>query len=113
MSTGAHPWIGQYILDDDGTPVPEPDLLKWGLWLQTHDRHVAEDLLPGDVRVSTLFLGLDQAFFWGGPPLLWETMTFGPEGIQYQERYKTRAEAEAGHARALELAKQHTEDSAK
>lgn len=109
--TGAHPWIGQYILDDDGNPVPEPDLFKWGTWLQTHDRHVAEDVLPGGVRVSTVFLGLDQAFLWGGRPLLWETMTFGPDNILGQERYRTREEAVAGHARELERARNLTRPS--
>lgn len=34
---------GQYILDADGNPVPEPDLLTWGLWMETADRIVRHD----------------------------------------------------------------------
>ena len=46
--------------------------------------------------VSTVFLGLDHAFD-GGTPLLFETMIFGGEHDEYQERYATWDEAEAGH----------------
>jgi len=36
---------GRYILDADGNPVPEPDLLAWGAWLERHsrDRVVQQD----------------------------------------------------------------------
>jgi hypothetical protein len=94
---------GQYILDAEGNPVPEPDLLKWGKWLETADRQLAKDQLPNGVTVSTVFLGLDHRF-WGGPPTLWETMIFGGPEDQYQERYASREEALAGHAKAVELA---------
>lgn len=53
------------------------------------------------VHVSTVFLSLDHAYHVGtekGPPLLFETMVFGlPDGGEYQERYSTWEEAEAGH----------------
>ena len=41
---------------------------------------------------------------WGaGPPVLFETMIFGPAGGEnYCERYSTWDEALAGHRRALE-----------
>lgn len=94
----------KYILDDNGTPVAEPDLLAWGKWMQSVERHVANDFLPGDIHVSTVFLGLDHSF-GDGPPLIYETMIFGGEHDQYQERYSTRDEALAGHATALNLAK--------
>jgi hypothetical protein len=49
------------------------------------------------VTVSTVFLGLDHSF-GGGPPVLFETMVFGmPDGSEYQDRYHTWQEAEAGH----------------
>jgi hypothetical protein len=77
--------------------VPEPDLFKWGQWLETADRHV-RDSFQGDVRVSTVFLGLDHSFTEHGPPLLFETMVFvNDRGIE-QEQYSTWAEAEEGHA---------------
>jgi hypothetical protein len=81
------------------------DLLEWGRWFEKAERHVAEDYLPGDVHVSTVFLGLDHR--WGeGPPLLFETMIFGGPNNEYQERYSTWAEAEIGHAKAVTLAKE-------
>jgi hypothetical protein len=54
--------------------------------------------------VSTVFLGLDHSF-GHGPPLLFETMIFGGERDQYQERYSTLQDAMDGHDRAVELAK--------
>ncbi len=63
--------------------------------------HVGRDTLHGS-EVSTVFLGLDHS--WGsGPPLVFETMIFGGPNDQYQERYATYEEAEAGHKRAMWL----------
>lgn len=92
---------GKYILDADGNAARERDIQRWGEWFETHDRRLAQDRV-GDVNVSTVFLGLDHSF-GDGPPLLWETMIFGGEHDQYQERYSTKAEALAGHAKALAL----------
>lgn len=90
----------RYRLDVDGkTPIPCPDLMAWAKWLETSPRIVQRDIV-GDVRVSTVFLGLDYSF-GDGPPLLWETMIFGGEHDQYQDRYSSHADALVGHARAL------------
>ena len=94
---------GHYILDDNGEPKEEPDLLTWARWLESADRHVAHREESG-VRVSTVFLGLDLSFGDGGPRHLWETMILGGPNDSYQERYSTRQEAEAGHLVAEELA---------
>jgi len=52
--------------------------------------------------VSTVWLGLDHGIFGGGP-LIFETMIFGPKvDGEYQERYSTEADAQAGHERAIE-----------
>jgi hypothetical protein len=96
--------LGLYILDENGNPQPESDTLAWGRWSQSHSRQIAMDF-EGNVRVSTVFLGVDHRMFGGGLPILWETMIFGGRHDQYQERYTTRAEAEAGHARALAMVK--------
>lgn len=100
---------GQYILDEDGEPVPEPDLLKWGAWYREADRHVAVTIVGGDgdhqVRVSTVFVGMDHNF--GGvnsTPILWETMIFGGPNSDYMRRYTTRADALAGHEEAARTA---------
>jgi len=101
--------VGKYILDADGEPVPCYDLFAWARWLETAPRHVGNDVLYGDselqVRVSTVFLGLDHNYFGGGPPILWETMVFihhdsvgrGESWDEYTRRYSSRQEALAGH----------------
>lgn len=93
----------KYILDDSGNPVAEPDLTKWGKWLQNAKRHVAYEKI-GDVRISTVFLGSDHN--WGdGPPVLWETMVFchGHPLDQEQDRCSgSREQAEAMHAKMVE-----------
>jgi len=77
-------------------PVPEPDLMAWARWFEDADRHVALTE-QGDVRVSTVFLGLDHG--WRGPPVLYETMAFVGHDSVGCERYATWTQAEAGHAR--------------
>jgi hypothetical protein len=92
--------LGLYTLVDQ-TPVPEPDTLKWAYWFETADRVVAQDKL-GAILISTVFLGLDHQFGYGGPPLLFETMIFTDgEAEDFQERCSTWLEAEAQHARAV------------
>lgn len=89
-------WPVNYILKDK-QPVPEPDIIAWAKWFGTNKRHVAQDNV-GESHVSTVFLGVDHNFI-GGRPVLFETMIFGGEHDQEQERYCTWDEAEAGHAR--------------
>ena len=92
----------QYILKD-GVPVQEPDLMTWAQWLEDadNDRQI-EITMIGDVRVSTVFLGLDHSF-GVGPPLLYETLVFDGEHDGDQDRYSTLEEAQAGHARMVEM----------
>ena len=89
----------KYILDGQ-TPVP-CDLLTWAKWFETAERHVAETTV-GDVKVSTVFLGLDHRE--SGPPILFETMVFGGPLDQEQDRYATWQEAEQGHQAMVERA---------
>lgn len=87
-----------YILNNEGEPVATMDVLEWAKWFETADRKIAKDQI-GDCRVSTVFLGMDHSF-GDGPPLLFETMVFGPPKHPLDEeceRYTTRAEALAGH----------------
>jgi hypothetical protein len=79
-------------------PVEEPDLICWVEWLENADRHVRHTE-QGDVRVSTVFLGLDYNFSGRGPPHLFETMAFVGHDSVGCDRYATWAEAEAGHDR--------------
>lgn len=75
----------KYILNAEGNPIPEPDLMKWGQWLQTAKRNIAKTDLPNGLWVSTVFLGLDHQFEPGEPPLIFETMIFakGSSGLSF------------------------------
>lgn len=89
----------KYILDGK---VPRPaSLMEWARWFETADRHVAKDML-GDVRISTVFLGINHRF-GPGTPLIFETMIFGGPHDQHQERSSTWGEAEKQHAHAVSL----------
>jgi hypothetical protein len=115
--------MDHYILDEQGNPVPEPDLIKWARWF--HDsieqRRVGSTEL-GDIHISTVFLGsvhiskeLDN-----DNEMLYETMVFGTDadiarlielsetddrsifttffgGFDIQKRYETREQALQGH----------------
>lgn len=95
----------KYILKD-GKPVPCPDLLAWGRWMEENANERVlrrtEVHTPGGpvVVVSTVFLGLDHGF-GGGKPVLWETMIFGGPHSEWMCRYHTRAEALDGHGVAV------------
>ena len=80
-------------------PVDGPEAFE--RWDCGGNRRVGDDRV-GDVRVSTVFLGRDHQFGYG-PPLLFETMVFGGEHDDLQERYSTWDEAEAGHRRVCEM----------
>lgn len=84
----------QYILEGH-TPVACDDLTSWAMQFESADRAVAKTKI-GEVKISTVFLGLDPSF-GGGDPLLFETIVFGGELDGEQDRYSTWEEAEAGH----------------
>jgi hypothetical protein len=95
--------LGMYWILDGLVPV-ETDLITWGRWFETADRHVGLTYLSRDtnaeVQVSTVFLGIDHSF-GHGIPILFETMVFGGPFDQYTERYAFWEQAEAGHARIV------------
>jgi hypothetical protein len=98
-------WLGRYVLDKDGQPVPAPDLLEWGEWLGTslEQRRVAFDDL-GSCQVSTVFLALDHSYVPMTDPLrykpiLWETAVFNKDDrVVRMQRYHSREDALTGHA---------------
>jgi hypothetical protein len=107
-----HPWIGSYVLNDEGNPVPEHDVLKWAEWLEAHDRHLATTNFSWG-KVSTIFLGLDERFLsfcLQDPllhePVLWETMVFGGPLNGEQRRYTSKEEALEGHRHLVEECKE-------
>ena len=91
-----------YILKDK-MPIAEPDLAKWAKWFESEtNKIVCRTELPEEVYVSTVFLGMDHSY-GGGEPILFETMIFGGEHDQHQERYSTWEEAKKGHEKAIEM----------
>lgn len=91
-----------YVLDGQ-TPVPEPDLLKWGQWMQTDARIVGQtEIVPGEITISTVFLGFDHKPFSKGNPLFFETMIFGGPRDGNCLRYTTWEEAELCHQRIVQ-----------
>lgn len=61
-------------------------------------KRVARDEI-GPYVVSTIWLGVDHGWNTEMPPVIFETMVFGPEdaGEIDVTRYRTEAEAQAGH----------------
>ena len=92
--------LGHYILDEYGDPYPIEDLLKWAdFFSDLTKRRVGETtFMDPDIRISTVFLGLDHEF-GGGPPLLFETLVESPDPM-YDDvvaRYQTWEGALEGH----------------
>lgn len=109
--------MSKYYILDGKTPVVEPDLKKWCVWMEAHqgEQIVRQDFvtpkdadgLLEDVYVSTVFLAFDHNVFNdSGPPLLFETMVFGGPHDQEQRRCTTWEEAEQIHAEMIALVKQ-------
>jgi hypothetical protein len=102
--------LGHYLLDGtEVVPFPvvigSPEWLAWAqcVWGEGEDRcyrRVAWDEVAEGVSVSTIFLGMDHQF-GAGPPLVFETMVFGPYGGGEQYRYATWDDAFAGHHAVL------------
>lgn len=90
------PVDSHWILTDEGHAVPCTDITEWAKWFETADRQVAVTQIE-DMKVSTVFLGLDYSFGMGDKPLLFETMVFGGKYDGEQIRYATYEAAEYGH----------------
>jgi len=89
--------LTKYVLDTDGNPQPEGDLLAWAQWMGTGDNQILKREQVGHVRVSTIFRGLVHGLD-DTEPVLWETMVFGGKLDGLCERYASRADALTGHA---------------
>jgi hypothetical protein len=102
--------IGWYVLNDAHEAVPVGSLEEWAAWAAAQDaagrdyRRVALEEL-GDIRVSTVFLGMDHNHFGNGPPLIFETIIFGGPHNEWQQRCSTWDEALQQHAEACALAR--------
>jgi hypothetical protein len=94
-----------YTLTADRVAIPCFDLLAWASWMESANRRLARDVFGDDEYViSTVFLALDHNFGRTGDPLLFETAIFRPDDVDVLERYRTWAEAAAGHERIRSIA---------
>lgn len=98
--------IHHYILKDNGQVVIEPDLLTWARWFEDLSVRLVKQEWVENVRISTVFLGLDHNFGDEGPPILWETMTFSNNQLFHTETHRCaggREQAEAMHEEVKRL----------
>lgn len=107
--------------------IKEVGFIEWAKWFEspTTNRIIGSTMVK-NIRVSTVFLGLNHSFSGGKKPVLFETMMFNQRtktivikskitkvklGIKnpalnhYQVRYCTLKEAIAGHKYAVKFAK--------
>lgn len=90
-----------YSLNAQGNPVPCGIIEANALLSNAKKRTVARTFLRirgVRVEISTVFLVIDHAFL-GGPPILWETMTFSrhPEFDNLKMRHRSRDAASERH----------------
>ena len=95
--------IEKYILDGH-KPVPCENLMKWAHWMEKADRHVALTVIK-NVRVSTVFLGINHTFGDSREPVLFKTMVFGGSLDQEMDRYSSWEDAEHGHETMVDRVK--------
>jgi len=100
-----HVSLVRYVLDGSHEPVPCNDLAMWKAWMNKPERRVEDTLLSdradNQVRVCTVFLGLDLGFDNAERPILFETMVLGGIWDRALYRYCTWREAQEGHALLL------------
>ena len=108
--------------------LKEVDLLTWAKWFENFNSpgRITKHTIIKNVRVSTVFLGLDHSFNFSGKPhkpVLWETMMFNTKDdgksfkdkkgfskklvalSDYQVRYSSLKDAQKGHKEAVKFAK--------
>ena len=95
-----------YRLDENHEIHPFTDPRELEQVLKDPSRIIGSTHLE-EYLISTVFLGIDHNFFGSGPPLLFETMIFGPpdDDELYQTRCCTYAEALEMHKRGIKHAK--------
>ena len=99
-----------YILENQ-VPVPTDNLLQWGQWMKDPNNKQVASTEIDELRVTTIFLGVDNQLN-EGQPFLFETLVFKGEQLdwEYGARYRTWEEAKAGHDAIVELVKAQKTD---
>lgn len=86
----------------DRRAVPCADRAEWLNWYATADRLVADTRL-GDIRVTTVFMGLEHNPLPDGRPTLFETEINIHGKASPLDRYAVWEDAEAGHAQVVRM----------
>lgn len=94
--------MGHYTLDENDLPVLCGNRQQWSDWMQTANIHFGDTQI-GEVRVSTVFLGINHDWLRKGKPVLFETLVFGGELNDTRWSYTSAVDAEFGHAAMVKL----------
>lgn len=106
----------------DGKVIPEPNLFKWAEWFEEahkKEKTLIKRTIIENIRISSIFLGLDHDFARVArplpenyQPLIFETMIFDDnkkskiEDLNnFQERYRTIEETIKRHNELVETVK--------
>jgi len=98
-----------WVLDEDNNHVGTDDAKLFSAFLENIENRLVAKTSVGNLRVSTVFLGMDHGFGMSTDPVLYETMCFGPDADEVEDlfdRYTTRELALEGHKRIVEKAKE-------
>ncbi len=85
----------------NGEVVPVSSAQEYMQWFSIPDNHRVALTKVGEIKVSTVFLGLNHAFLPTQRPLWFETMVFGGALDEESDCYATLEEAMAGHERMV------------
>lgn len=91
-----------YVLDGD-VPVHASSMKEWSEFMDKNK--ILKKTRVGKSEVSSIFLGMDHNF-WGGAPVLFETMIFGGPLDMTQERNQTKKGCLATHEYYVKKLKQ-------
>ena len=96
-----------YVWDKESDRVRSTDLKTFARQYEKPGDRILKHTKVGEVLISTVFLGLDHRFGSedGDDPIVFETMIFGGDHDQYQERYTTGKQAMIGHNKAVAIVK--------
>ena len=82
------------FFDLDGEPI---SVLEWEVLFEDFEGRQIAYTDVGEVRISTVWFGINYRFEDEGAPLIFESMVFGGEFDQTCDRYPNRHAALAGH----------------
>jgi hypothetical protein len=87
-----------YILDENDNPIKVGIRERSEFFESNRDKIVVScTKFDDDIKLSTVFLGLDHNFSGEGGPVLYESLWFGGVHANEMRRYRTKQEALSGH----------------